>query len=268
MEPKQIPVSLYFDSARPPALELPHLITALDAELIGKVAHLTKARFGLWNVPAPFDEQDVFDRARESAPFAAWSLPANQAEVLAFSPAIQEAIFGTKLMFLDAGFDEATLTRVAVSTGQRLETGAYVTRGFQDMPELPQLVAQCGWALIPVGPERSQGLFVVNAANAGWIGKMHEWCEREGRNRSELREEGGRLAVFDFPASDKYRQNAIAHHVDGFLGDLEVFFGGADESILPLVEERLRARRKLRQDVERAREPRPQPGSSPAGSGT
>jgi hypothetical protein len=252
MDPKQLPASLYFSAPRPPALELPHLITALDAELIGKVAHLTRTKPGLWPVPAPFDGEDVYDIARESAPFSAWTLPANQGEVLAFSPMIQEAIFGTKLMMLDATFDEATLARLAVITGQRLETGAYVTRGFQDLPELPQLISQCNWALIPIGPERSKGLFVVSTEKADWIAKMHEWCEREGRNYGELKLEGGPLVIVDHPASDKYRDNAIAHHIDGFLGDMEVYFGGADESILPVIERRMQARRKLREDVARA----------------
>src|SRR6266511_1258045 len=59
MDPKQLPASPYFSVARPPALELPHLITALDAEFIGKLVHLTKSEPGLWPVPAPFEEHDV-----------------------------------------------------------------------------------------------------------------------------------------------------------------------------------------------------------------
>src|SRR5262247_3529459 len=92
----------FFRSRHPKVAELSHLVTALDAELIGKLAHLTKSKPGLWPVAAPFDENDVYDRARETAPFQAWALPANQAEVLAFSPGIQEAVFGVKLMMLDA----------------------------------------------------------------------------------------------------------------------------------------------------------------------
>ena len=64
-----------------------------------------------------------------------------------------------KLMMLDANFDEATLARLAISRGERLETGAYVTRGYQDLPELPQLIEQCGWALIPLGPSAARGCF-------------------------------------------------------------------------------------------------------------
>ena len=246
----------FFSSAQPPAVGLPHFITALDAELIGKVAHLTKSKPGLWPVAAPFDDNDVFDRARESAPFNAWALPANQAEVLAFGPVTQEAIFGVKLMMLDANFDEATLARLAVTTGQRLETGAYVTHGFQDLPELPQLVEQCGWVLIPVGPERGKGLFVASQANAGWIAKMQEWCEREGRNFGQIHREGDKLVLHDQPAPEKYRANAIAHRIDVFLGNVEVLFGEPDESILPEIERRIQSRRKLQEDIARSKQAR------------
>jgi hypothetical protein len=247
----------FFASAEPSAAGLPHFISALDAELIGKVAHLTKAKPGLWPVAAPFDDQDVFERARESAPFKAWALPGNQAEVLSFGHVVQEAIFGVKLMMLDANFDEATLARLAVTTGHRLETGAYVTRGYQDLPELAQLVERCGWVLIPVGPERSRGLFVASQANADWIAKMQEWCEREGRNFGQLRREGGKLVFRDQPAPPNYRANAVAHRIDVFLGNLEVLFGEPDESILPEIERRLQTRRKLQADIARSKQPAP-----------
>ena len=243
----------FFSSAHPPAAGLPHFFTALDAELIGKVAHLTKSKPGLWPVAAPFDENDAFDRARESAPFKAWALPANQAEVLAFGRVIQEAVFGVKLMMLDANFDEATLARLAVTTGHRLETGAYVTRGYQDLPDLPQLVAQCGWVLIPVGHERSRGLLVARQANADWIAKMQEWCGRAGRNFGQVRREGEKLVFHDQPAPPNHRANAIARRIDVFLGNLEVLFGEPDESILPEIERRLQSRKKLQADIARAR---------------
>lgn len=248
----------FFCSERPAALELPHLITALDAELIGKVAHLTKAKIGLWNVPAPFDEQDVFDRAREAAPLTAWTLPANQAEILSFGAQVQEAIFGTKLMMLDADFDEPTLARLAVTTGERLETGAYVTQGFQDLPTLAELVELCGWVLIPVGPERSKALVLTSRAKADWIAKLDEWCEREGRNQGRVRVENGTLVYVERPAPDKYRTNAVAHCIDGFLGEMDMYFGGADESIVDAVGERIRARRRLQESVARLKQDRTQ----------
>ena len=250
---------IFFASQKPAALDLPHLITALDAELIGKVAHLTKAKIGLWNVPAPFDEQDVFERAREAAPLSAWALPANQAELLSFGAQVQEAIFGTKLMMVDADFDEATLARLAVTTGKRLETGAYVTQGFQDLPQLAELVELCRWTLIPIGPERSKGLFLASRIKADWIAKLEEWCEREGRNQGRVRLENGTPIYVEHPAPDKYRNNAVAHCIDGFLGDMEMYFGGADESVLEAVRERIWARRQLQASVARSKQDRTQP---------
>ena len=245
---------VFFSSAQLAVVDLPHLITALDAELIGKVAHLTKAKIGLWNVPAPFDEQDVFERAREAAPLSAWTLPANQAEILSFGAQVQEAIFGTKLMMVDANFDEPTLHRLAITSGKRLETGAYVTQGYQDLPQLAELIELCAWALIPVGPERSKGLFLTNQAKADWVAKLDEWCEREGRNQGRVRLENGALVYAERPAPEKYRNNAVAHCIDGFLGDMEMYFGGADESILNTVGERIRARRQLQESIARSKQ--------------
>ena len=253
----KLPADCFFQSVRPPVIELPHLITALDAELLGKVAHLTKSKPGLWGVAAPFDENDVYDRARESAPFSAWALPANQAEVLSYGLLVQETVFGVKLMMLDATFDEVILARLAVSTGERMETGAYVTRGYQDFPELRELVEQCGWVLIPIGPERSKGLFIVSRAKADWITKLREWCERAGRNQGEVRLEGDALVFDDRAAPKEHRENAIAHHIDSFLSSLDMYFGGAEESILPMIERRLEDRRELRQAIAQSKQAGP-----------
>ena len=124
------------------------------AELIGKVSHLTKAKPGLWRLPAPFDEQDRFDNTRETAPLGAWGLPLNQREVQSFGPLVAEAVFGSKVMFVDSQMEEEFLLRVATSPGSRHTTGAWVTRGYEDLPQLPEVVERAGWLLIPIGPER------------------------------------------------------------------------------------------------------------------
>jgi hypothetical protein len=242
---------LWFESTHPPVLTLPHLITALDAELIGKVTQLTNSRPGLWNVPAPFDEEDQFDNMRETTPLVAWGLPLNQSEVQAFGPLVTEAVFGLKLMFVDSTADERLLTEEAVPSGRRLETGAYVTQGYQDLPALPTVLESIGWALIPVGPERSRALFATSPARAEWVAKLCEWCEREGRNFTTAQREGEGYVFTEHAAPARYRENAIGHLIDGFLGDLESYFGTADESLLPVIEQRIRERRKLQQDVAR-----------------
>lgn len=247
-----IPAESFFSSLHPAALDLPHLITALDAELLGKLVHLTKSKPGVWGVSAPFDENDVFDRARETAPFSAWALPANQAEILSFGSLLQEAVFGVKLMMLDSGFHEATLVRLATPAGQKLETGAYVIEGYQDLATLGELIELCGWALIPIGPERSKALFITSPPRREWVAALKRWCEHDGRNCGALRDEGGRLFIADAPAPAKYRENAIAHRIDRLLGEFEGYFGGSD-GLGALVEQRVQARKKLQQDIARSK---------------
>jgi len=244
---------MLFESPRPPAESLPHLITVLDAELIGKVTQLTKSKPGLWNVPAPFDEHDLFDNLRESAPLAAWALPLNQGEVQALGRLVAEAVFGVKLMLLDSASDETLLARLAVAQGRRLDTGAYVTPGYEEIPELPRILDSTGWVLIPVGPERSLGLFVVNPARADLVEKLREWCERDGRNYATLQREDSQLVVRAHSAPEKYRANAMNHRIDVFLSDMELAFDQADETMLPLIAERIEAKRRLRGQIEKAK---------------
>lgn len=248
-----IPAAGVFASAEPTILGLGHLVTALDGELIGKVTHLTQAKPGLWPLPAPFDEEDRFDNTREAAPLAAWALPANQREVQSFGPLVAEAVFGAKIMFLDAAADEAFLAQIATSPGHRLETGAWVTRAYQDLPQLPEVIQRIGWALIPIGPERSQGLFIVSAANAPWLSKLADWCDREGRNHGEFRLVNGSLALADEGAPEQFRRQAMAHQADQFLFGFETYFGEPEDNVLDLVRERLAARRALREKIARAR---------------
>ena len=248
------PAAQFFSTPRTPVCDLPHVITALDAELIGKVVHLTKGKPGLWPLAAPFDENDVYDRARESAPFQAWALPTNQAEVLSFGLLTQESVFGVKLMMLDASVDEATLRRLATPVGERKETGAYVTGGFQDLPTLPELLEHCGWALIPVGAERGKAVFVTSPSHSEWVAKLEEWCERRGRNRARVRMQDGTLVLEERPATPVSRDNAMAQRVDSFLGGMETHFGVVDESVLPLIGQRIGARRKLQQDIARSKQ--------------
>lgn len=246
-----------FCTPRPAVASLPHLITALDAELIGKVVHLTKGRPGLWPLSAPFDDNDVYDRARESAPFQAWALPANQAEVLSFGLLTQESVFGMKLLMLDASVDEATLRRLATPTGERMETGAYVMGGFQDLPALPELLEHSGWALIPVGAERGKALFVTSPSRSEWVTILEGWCERWGRNHARVRMQDDVLVLDECPATPASRDIAMAQRVDSFLGVMETYFGGVDESILQLIAQRIKARGKLQQDIARSKQAPP-----------
>jgi hypothetical protein len=244
----------YFTAMHPAALDVPHLITALDSELLGQIAHLTKSALGVWPVPALFDEGDVMDRARESAPFSAWALLANQAELLAFGPVAREIFFGTRVIVLNALFDEPTLARLMPTTGERLETGAYVTHSFEDSPTLAELLEECGWALIPIGAGRSKAIFLVSPRHALLVTELQNWCERHGRNVGTLKRGEAGLIIEDAPAPEKHRGRVIAQHIDIFLGQLETYFGPVEESLGTLVEQRIRTQRQLRERIEHSKQ--------------
>lgn len=244
-----LPASTFFSAQHPAALDLPHLITALDAELVGKVAHFTRSSPGLWPMPAPFDDADVFDKARESAPFANWALLANQAELLSFGQTVREAFFGAKVIVLNALFDESVLARFAPTTGERLETGAYIFHNYVDSPHLADLLNLCGWALIPIGPERSQALFIVARENALLVAELKNWCERHGRNVGELKSTEGQLQIETTPAPEKHRARVMTQHIDEWLGEMEGYFGPAGNDLGALVQQRVEARRQLRKKI-------------------
>ena len=246
--------SSYFTSTHPTALDVPHLLTSLDAELLGQIAHLTKSALGVWPVPALFDEGDVMDRTRDSAPFSAWTLLANQAELLAFGPVAREIFFGTRVIVLNSLFDEPTLARLMPTTGERLETGAYVTHSFEDSPRLAELLEECGWALIPIGPERSKAIFLVSPRHALLVTELQNWCERHGRNVGTLKRSAAGLIIEDAPAPEKHRSRVLAQRIDVFLGELETYFGPVEDSLGTLVGQRIRAQRQLREDIERSKQ--------------
>src|SRR6185369_8767100 len=153
--------SMFFTSPRPSVVDLPHLITAMDAELIGRVAHLTKSKPGLWRLTPPYDENDVFDPWREEAPFRQWELPANQAELLAPGRFAAEALFGTKAILLDTAIDEAAVFALTDVRGQRRDNGGFYVDGLHDLPVLPDLLKLTRWSLMPVATDRGHGLFVT-----------------------------------------------------------------------------------------------------------
>jgi hypothetical protein len=126
-----------------------------------------------------------------------------------------------------------------------------VTQGYQDLAALPRVLEGIGWALIPVGPDASRALFATNPARANWVTQLREWCEREGRNFITAQRDGQEWVFVEHPAPARYRENAIAHRIDKFLGDFTPYFGAAEESLLPMIEARIRERRKLQEEVTR-----------------
>ena len=245
--------SMFFSAPRPPVVDLPHLITALDAELIGRVAHLTKSKPGLWRLSAPYDENDVFDPWRDEAPFREWELPSNQAELFAPGRYAAEALFGTKAILLDSAIDEAAVLALADVRGQRRDNGGFYVDGLHDLPVLPQLLELTRWALMPVAPDRSHGLFVTAPNQAAWVETLREWCERRGRSHCRVTMENGKLALLEASAPDDARERAAASQIDLFLGQMDRYFRLADESLLSRIQQRLEAARQMRRDVEQAK---------------
>ena len=251
--------STLFPTPNPLLARLPHLITALDAELLGNIAYLTKTNLALWHVPAPFDESLQFDNTRESAPLSEWSLPINQAEVLGLRWNAAEAIFGERVMIVDAESDERLLTDLATRVGRRLENGSFVTPGYEELETLAQLVEQSGWVLIPVGAELSKAFFVTNAAHAGLVQKLCEWCDRQGRNHAVLQQSADGMVIVESPAPAAERERAMIHHVDAFLSRMEVSFGDCESALPELIPRRAQERRELHERIERARRSSPSP---------
>ena len=243
----------FFSSPRPAVVNLPHLITAMDAELIGRVAHLTKSKPGLWRLVAPYDENDVFDPWREEAPFRQWELPANQAELLAPGRFANEALFGTKAILLDSAIDEAAVFALANVRGERRDNGGFYVDGLHDLPVLPQLLDLTRWSLMPVAPDRSYGLFVTAPAHASWVELLREWCERRGRSHCHVTMREGKLALVESSAPDDARERAADAKIDLFLAQMDRYFRMGDESLLPRIQQRLEAARQMRHDVEQAK---------------
>lgn len=247
--------SLFFSVPQPAVTGLPHIITALDGELIAKVAHLTESTPGLWHLPAPYDENDVFDpwRDAEATKFSAWSLPANQAELMAPGRWAQEALFGTHAILLDSEVDEAAVIAVAQLRAERKDNGGFYQERFQDWPGLPRLLEITSWALLPVAPDRSHGLFVAAPGREEWVEKLRAFCERTGRSHCRVALQEGQAVVIDSPAPDDARERAAAQQIDMFLARMGRYFRLDDESLLPRLQRRIAAARQLNHAVAQAK---------------
>ena len=246
--------SLFFTSPRPAVIELPHLITAMDAELMAKVVHLTRSTPGLWHLPAPYDENDVFDPGRDpETPFSLWSLPANQAELLAPGRFAAEALFGTHAVLLDSAIDERAALALTETRGQRKENGGLYVDGLHDLPALPKLMEIARWALMPVAPDRRHGLFVTAPKEAPWVGTLREWCDRQGRSHGRVVLDGDTPVLLDTQAPDEARERAAAQQIDQFLGTMGRCFRLADESLLPRIQHRIEAARQMEQSLSQSK---------------
>lgn len=249
----ELKLSELFFNPNPVVAELPHLITLLDGELLGKITQLTKSRPGLWPLPAPFDEDDSYNEVREQAKFAHWGLPLNQAEVQGLGRLAKDALFGANLLLMSSDIDEEKMTPLAQTRGQRLPNGAWFTPGYQDIPTLIAVVELAGWVLIPVGPGRSRALFATDASRSDLVARLREWCDRQGRDRWEVGRVDGQPTLRHCPAPEPARTNAMHRQIDAFIGEIELWFGREERDLGPRVQQRVEELEKLRANIERAR---------------
>jgi hypothetical protein len=247
--------SLFFSSPRPAVVDLPHVITAMDGELMARVVHYTGSQPGLWHLAAPFDPNDVYDPCRDAeTPFSLWNLPANQAELLAPGRFAAEALFGTSAILVDSAVDEKAVAALTEIRGRRLETGGFRVDGMQDLPALPQLMDVAGWALIPVAPDRRFGLFVTSPAHAPWVDSVRQWCSRQGRTQFHVRMEGGLLKLIETSGAPESRDRAIAAEIDQFLGRMDRYFRLAEEPLLPKIQQRIEGVRQMQKAIEKSKQ--------------
>lgn len=254
-------LDLFFSVPDPAVAAFPHLISALDGELLAKVAHLTGSKPGLWCLPAPFDEEDVFDpwRDAEATPFARWALPPNQAELMGGGRWATEALFGTNTILMDAEENEPAVRAVAQLRAERRDNGGFYEERFQDWAGWPRLLEEISWALVPVAPDRSYGLFVASPAHRAWVDQLAEWCSRSGRNCWRVMREAGGLALAKTAAPEEFRSRAAAGQIDMFLARMERYFGLGDEELMGHIRGRFEAERHRREEVAQARERRQDP---------
>ena len=207
-----------FASPQPPVAKLPHLITALDARLMSGLVSIHGARLGVWKLPAPFDENDNFLPFRENVPLSAWALAYNQGELLACRNIVSDA----SIMIVDSATNEKLLEPAAQAIA---ESGG----GYQDLPELPAIVNALGWAMIPVGQNQDQALFVTSHARADLLELLGNWCHRNGRAYAtvDTSVEGGKLNLH--PAPEDERRQMLFNEGAEFISRMALYGISADE---------------------------------------
>jgi hypothetical protein len=201
-----------FSELQPPVAKLPHLITALDARLLSGLVSIHGAKLGVWKHPAPFDENDNFLPFRDNVPLSAWALPYNQGELLA----CRNIVSGESIMIVDSSANEKLLAPAAQAVA---DSGV----GYQDLPELPAIVNAVGWALIPVGQNQDQALFVSSHARADLAKLLGAWCHSNGRAYAtvELTADGAKLNFHAPP--DETRKQMILQESAEFLSRMALY---------------------------------------------
>ena len=186
----EIPISVFFQTAEPSAASVPHLITCFDAELLQAIVRINGAKLGAWPLFAPFNAEDQYDTSRENVPLSAWALPLNQQELLNLGLNVNSLIFDGNTLLVDNSSAEKVLEECEAARGEQ---------GYEDLPDIPSLVAQIHWALIPVGQDHDYALFVASREKMDYFNLLAHWCHERGRDLLDVRRERRRPGAARLP---------------------------------------------------------------------
>lgn len=223
----ELPLTVFFQSERPSAATVPHLITYLDPELLQAITRINGAKLGAWPLYAPFSEEDRYDTTREDVPLSAWAWPLNQQELINLGMNVNSLIFDGNTIIVDSATDEKVLQACEEGRG---------AQGYEDLPEMPGLLASINWALIPVGQDRDCGLFVATREKLDYFNLLEHWCHDRGRAYWMFAEKDGGLVLRCHPAPADARKTAAIQYGREFLGKLAHFGIGPAEALGHLAE--------------------------------
>jgi len=216
-----------FATPTPSAASVPHLITFFDAELLQAIVRINGAKLGVWNVPAPFGEDDRYEPYREDAPLAAWAMALNQQGLLNLDTNASGLIYGNETIIVDSTTDEAVLAECEKACGEE---------GYENLADFPGLLAKINWALVPIGQEHDHVLFVAGQAKMDYFELLWQWCHARGRTVSTIALDGGKLALKAYPAPEEARQQAAVEQAHQYLTRLAQFGIGPQEAVAHLAE--------------------------------
>jgi hypothetical protein len=217
MPDREIPVSAFFASEEPSAGRAPHIITALDAELLGSLVRINGAKLGVWHQAAPYDENDNYQPYREDVPLSAWNLAYNQGELLELAGYTSTLVGGNETLIVDSACDEKALLEAEESLGE----GAYA-----DLPDFPKLLQKIGWVVVPIGEEKNFALVLTSESKKSYLDLLQHWCHEKGRTFYTLTNG----TIRRWPAPEDSRLNLAFEQGGLFLAKMAHFGISAEEA--------------------------------------
>jgi uncharacterized protein YoaH (UPF0181 family) len=211
---QEAPQKPLFVSPKPSAALVPHFITYLDADLLQAVVRVNGAKLGVWNVPAPYGEDDRYEPYRENAPLAAWAMALNQQELLNLGVNISGLVLGNETMIVDSSADEGILAECEKTCGEQ---------GYEDLEDFQKLLAKIKWALIPIDPEHDRALFVASEEKRDYVELLRNWCQQRGRAVTMIALEEDKYTLKHYLAPEEARQQAAIEHGYQYLAKMGHF---------------------------------------------